>query len=133
LILVGLPLAACKEVEEEVEAGYVPAKLVEVEGSDVPRVSFTAEGARRTGLKTAPVRRIGAGKVIPYEALIYDPDGGAYVYEKAEPLSYLRVEIEVKRITGDAVLLEDGPPAGTRIVTVGAAEVHGAELEVAGS
>jgi hypothetical protein len=31
------------------------------------------------------------------------------------------------------VLLKDGPPAGTKVVTVGAAEVYGTEIDMAGS
>jgi hypothetical protein len=36
----------------------------------------------------------------------------------------------VDRIEGDRVLLTDGPPAGTKVVTVGVTEVYGTELEV---
>ena len=45
----------------------------------------------------------------------------------------MRAEVKVDRIDGDRVLLSEGPPAGTKVVTVGAAEVYGAELEIAGS
>ena len=42
-----------------------------------------------------------------------------------------KAEIRVDRIAGDRVLLEDGPPAGTKVVTVGAGEVYGTELDIA--
>ena len=35
------------------------------------------------------------------------------------------------RIEGQRVYLSDGPPAGTAVVTVGATEVYGTELEIA--
>jgi hypothetical protein len=40
--------------------------------------------------------------------------------------------VEVDRVERDRVLLTDGPPAGSEVVTVGATEVYGAELEIAG-
>lgn len=131
-LALALALAACQEVEETHEAVYVPSELTEIEESDSPRVSFTEEGARRTGLRTAAVKRNGAGKVVPYEALIYDAEGGTYVYQSPEPLTYRRVAVDVDRIEGERVLFSGGPPVGMQVVTVGAAEVHGAELEVAG-
>jgi hypothetical protein len=71
--------------------------------------------------------------VVPYEALIYEPDGKTYVYEVRKPREYLRAEIKVDRIKGNRVLASDSPPAGTHVVTVGAPEVYGSELEIAGS
>jgi hypothetical protein len=133
LVIAGLQMSACREVEEEEAAGYEPAQLVDVRGkSDLKRVRFTAEGARRVGLRTAPIREARNLEVVPYEALIYDPDGRTYVYVVTKPLSFQREEVEVDRVRGERVLLSAGPPAGTRVVTVGAAEVHGTELEIAG-
>jgi hypothetical protein len=132
VVLAGLPLSACSEVEEETATGYEPATLEPVKGNDdLKRVTFTAEGAKRTGLETAPVRRSGKHEVVPYAALIYDPEGRTYLYTSPEPLSFVREEIEVDRIEGERALLSAGPPAGTEVVTVGAAEVYGTELEVA--
>jgi hypothetical protein len=41
----------------------------------------------------------------------------------------VRAEIEVDRVAGDRVLLHEGPAVGTKVVTTGAPQVHGAELE----
>jgi hypothetical protein len=131
LVLAGLALSACSEVEEEAATGYEPTKLEPVKGNDdLKRVTFTAEGAERIGLETARVRGGGNRKVVPYAALIYGPEGETYVYTSPEQLTYLREVVRVVRVTGDRVLLSDGPPAGAEVVTVGAAEVYGAELEV---
>jgi hypothetical protein len=127
----GLPLAGCTEVETETATGYEPSKLQPVKGADdLQRVIFTEEGAKRVGLQTAPVRRATKHKVVPYAALIYDPEGKTYVYTSPKPLEYLRREVEVLRIEGNRVLLTRGPPRSTEVVTVGAAEVYGTELEV---
>jgi hypothetical protein len=132
LVAAALALAGCSEVEKETASGYEPAKLTKVKGNDdFKRVTFTAEGARRTGLETGLVRRSGKKEVVPYAALLYDAEGKTYVYTSHTPLSYLRESVEVELIDGDRVLLSSGPPAGTRVVTVGAAEVYGTELEVA--
>jgi hypothetical protein len=131
LAIAALPLAGCTEVETETATGYEPSTLEPVKGNDdLQRVTFTAEGAKRVDLQTAAVRRSGAQKVVPYAALIYDPEGKTYVYTSPKPLEYLRAEVKVDRIEGDRVLVSRGPPAGTRVVTVGAAEVYGTELEV---
>jgi multidrug efflux pump subunit AcrA (membrane-fusion protein) len=127
-----LPLSGCTEVETETATGYEPSKLEPVKGKgpDAVRVTFTREGAKRVRLETATVREAGNRKVVPYAALIYDAEGKTYVYTSPEPLSYLREPVEVDRIDGSRVLLSDGPPAGAEVVTVGAAEVYGTELEV---
>jgi hypothetical protein len=132
LAVIGLSLAACSEVETETATGYEPATVESVKGrDDLKRVTVTAEGARRIDLKTAEVELLDGRSAVPYAALIYDPEGDTYVYTSSAPLSFLRQEVEVKRIDGDRVLLSAGPPVGTTVVTVGAAEVHGAELEIA--
>jgi hypothetical protein len=134
LVIAGLSLSACKEAESESAAGYEPAKLVAVKGAkedDAKRINFTKEGAARTDLKTGKVRRAGEQTVMPYEALIYDDEAKPFVYTSSKPLSYLRAPVTVDRIEGQRVYLSDGPPAGTTVVTVGATEVYGTELEIA--
>ena len=49
---------------------------------------------------------------------------------EVEELVYVRAPIDVIRIDGDRALLSDGPPLGTEVVTVGAAELLGTEYEV---
>lgn len=132
LAFLGLSLSACSEIETETPAGYEPATLQAVKGrDDLKRVTLTAEGARRIGLETAEVDGTGRQKTVPYAALIYEPEGDVYVYAGAGRRSYLREEVEVRRIDGNRALLSRGPPTGATVVTVGAAEVYGAELEIA--
>lgn len=71
------------------------------------------------------------GKVIPYAALIYDAHGGTWVYTKdPDALAFVRYEVSVDFIEGDLVVLIEGPPAGTEVVTVGGQELFGAETGV---
>jgi hypothetical protein len=135
LIAAGVSLSACGEAstgyDYETASHHDPAKLEPIKGTDVQRVIFDAVAAKRVGLQTAPIRQNGEGKIMPYDALILDPEGNTYAYTAPEPLTYVRKEVEVDRVDGDSVVLSDGPPAGTKVVTVGAAEVYGTEFEVA--
>ena len=135
LIAAGVSLSACGEAstgyDYETASHHEPAKLEPIKGTDVQRVIFDAEGAKRIGLQTAPIRQNGEGTVIPYDAVIYNSDGKTYTYTAPEPLTFVRQEISIDHVVGDSAMLSDGPPAGTEVVTVGAAEVYGTEFEVA--
>ena len=69
VVAAAVSVSACKEVETETATGYEPAKLTEVKGNeDIKRVTFTEEGAERTGVETEKVRRQGGRTVVPYAA-----------------------------------------------------------------
>ena len=135
LIAAGVvPLSACGEAstgyDYETASHHEPAKLEPIKGTDVQRVIFDAEGAERVGLQTAEVRQNGQETVIPFDAVIYDAEGKSYAYTVPEPLTFVRQEIDIDRVEGDSVMLSDGPPAGTEVVTVGVDEVYGTEFGV---
>ena len=129
-----LPLSACSEASSgydyESASHHEPAKLDPIKGTNVQRVAFDAEGAERVGLKTAPIRQDGRKELMPYAALIYDAEGDTFAYTAPEPLTYVRQKIVIDHYDGDSVVLSDGPPAGTEVVTVGVDEVYGSEFEV---
>jgi hypothetical protein len=125
-----LALSACTE-QEAVEADhYEPTKLSGTRDREVQRVTFTEEGASRLGLETAAVRATAKGAVLPYAALLYDAEGGAFTYTSPAPRTFVRRTVEIARIDGRRVLMSKGPAPGTKVVTTGAAEVLGAEFEV---
>jgi hypothetical protein len=127
------PVAACGEVPEAAPAatGLEAATLEEVEGQDVSRITLTEKAAERLGLTTGVVEAVEGKLQVPYSALIYDASGGTWLYTNPEPLVFVRAPVEVERIEAPTVKLADGPEPGTRIVTVGAAELLGAELDTA--
>ena len=98
-------------------------------------VVLTPLGAARIGVQTTlattgtPVPRRPADIVIPYAALLYEKDGSAFVYTNPSGLTYVRAHIEIERVAGQDVVLRAGPAAGTRVVTTGVPQIHGAELE----
>jgi hypothetical protein len=135
LIACVVSLSACGEASSgydyETASHHEPAKLEPIKGTDVHRVILDAEGAERIGLQTAQIRQNGQGTVLPYDAVIYDADGETFTYTAPEPLTFVRQKIVIDHVVGDSAMLSDGPPAGTEVVTVGAAEVYGSEFEVA--
>jgi hypothetical protein len=110
---------------EEEESG--PATVYEVAGTDLSRVELTADAARRLDIQTAAVARNGAGTAVPYSAVLYSPTGETWVYVSPKPLSFVRHKIVVDHIDGDRAFLSSGPEPGTKVATVGVAELFGAE------
>ncbi len=102
------------------------------------RVILTEEAAERLGIETGaitdsevqgPTGESSLRKVVPYSAVLYGVDGDAFVYTNPEPLTFAREPISIEYIKGDTAVLSDGPASGTTVVTVGSAELFGAEFE----
>ncbi len=137
LVAACLPLASCKKMEKEAEEGeQKPASVVHQEEKhpDQPAlITLTEDAAKRIDVQTANIQDIDVNgakqKVMPYAALLYDTDGETWAFTSAEPLTYVRQKIKVDRIDGDKAILAQGPAAGTKVVTVGAAELFGSEEE----
>jgi hypothetical protein len=98
-----------------------PAQAAETTGGDAVQLAATAEAAGPDPMTVQP------RFAVPYQALIYWADGTTWVYGEVSELHYARLPVEVDRIEGDLVLFAKGPAQGTRIVSVGAAELFGAE------
>jgi len=91
------------------------------------RPTYPAKAAERLDIQTAAVEKNGAGKVIPYSALLYSPTGETWAYVSSKPLTFVREAIVVDRIEGNKAFLTKGPAAGVKVATVGVAELYGAE------
>jgi hypothetical protein len=108
-----------------------PAKVTPIKGTDLSRVTLSADAAKRLGIATATVAAQGSNrKVIPYDAVIYAADGKTFTYTNPKPLNFVRAPITVTDIRGSKAYLSAGPPAGTAVVTVGSQELFGTEYEV---
>ena len=136
--IVGLAIAAavfaagCGSSGSKEEVGDAqPAKVTPIKGTDLSRVTLSADAAKRLGIATAVIAAQGSDrKVIPYDAVIYAADGQTFTYTSPKPLTYVRAPITVTDIRGDKAYLSAGPPAGTAVVTVGSQELFGTEYEV---
>jgi hypothetical protein len=132
LILSVLQFWACQKNDEAHHFEH-PSELVEIEGSEFVRVIFTERAMERIGVETETVIELSNSplkKVVPYGALIYGPEGETWVYTCPQPRSFVRMVVDVDRIEGDNVFLNDGPPLGTIVATVGVAEIYGTEFEI---
>jgi hypothetical protein len=124
-------LPACKSGAAEEEATDNGLATVEpVEGTDVATVTLTEEAADRIDVQTETVESSNGALTIPYAAVLYDPAGDTWTYTSPASLTFVRAPIDVDKIVGDRAFLSDGPPAGTDVVVVGAAELLGTEYEV---
>ena len=74
----------------------------------------------------------GQKETVPYSSVIYWIDGGAWVYTQVAPLTFVRAPIVIDEVDGDTAVLTKGPPAGTRIVSVGGEELLGTEFQIEG-
>lgn len=133
IMICGLVLSACGNSitqADEIE----PVVLEEIEGSNRNKLTLSEHAAQRLDIQTTEVGETMIDDetflVVPYSTIIYDLTGGVWVYVNSAPLTYHREEVVVETIDGDSVLLKEGPPAGTMIVTVGVSELYGADTGV---
>jgi hypothetical protein len=120
-----LVLAACSPERTNTEQ-ISPSTIKDIEGSDLKQVVLTEKAAERLGVDTVSVD----GLIVPYSAVIYDTEGNAWVYTNPEPLTFVRAPIIIDRIEGDQMFLAEALASDAPIVTVGVAEIYGAETGV---
>jgi membrane fusion protein, heavy metal efflux system len=75
-----------------------------------------------------PLRTREASLVVPRAAVLYDASGGTWVYVAREGGVFVRHRVEITDVVGEAAVLRQGPAPGTRVVTIGAAELFGTEF-----
>jgi hypothetical protein len=131
VILTNLARASVYEAET---GSSEPAKVEPIEGTSLNRVTLTQKAAERLGVETAAVEDEEVGgapaKVLPYSAVLYDANGDTWTYTNPEPLVFVRHKISIDRVDGASAILAEGPDVGTKVVTVGAAELIGTEFGV---
>lgn len=133
LVLVGaVALSACGR-SEGTATKEEPFQLELInEKTGVNRLTLAEGPAERIGIETEPVAALDGSEhtTIPYSALLYTADGDTWVYTSPERLVFVREPVTVVSIEGNTVVLSDGPPVGTAVVTVGGAELTGMEFGV---
>lgn len=134
LAVAGLGLSGCSSVSPgaEVAAPFgEPATVRTVAGTGLAEVTLTARAVERLGVETVAVRPAGGSRLtIPYSAVLYDANGGTWAFASTAPRTFVRERITVVTIDGTVAVLSLGPAVGTDVVSVGAAELYGAELGV---
>jgi hypothetical protein len=131
-VVATVSLAGCAEIEVPMAEPYEPAHL-ESTGPDQPaKVILTDEAQRRIQLQTTKVRLEDGDLEVEHAALVFDKKGKPWVFTVVGPLTYVRAPVKIKEIDDELMILVSGPPPGTEVVTVGAIELWGTELEIAG-
>ncbi|MCL4251175.1 MAG: hypothetical protein KJ065_23700 [Anaerolineae bacterium] len=135
LVLVGIQIVACAPAQTTTAVEHEePARVEKVDGSEFNRVALTERAAERLDIQTAEVSEEvvngATRRVIPYSAIIYGLNGETWIYVSSAPLTFVREVISIDRINGDLVVLDDGPPVGTLVATVGVAELYGIDTGV---
>ena len=125
MIFAALQLAACSPKTTTAEKTS-PVELKEIEGSELKQVILTEKAAQRIKVKTVPASRM----VVPYSAVIYDIEGITWVYGNPAPLTFVRTAVVIDHIEGDQAFLSQPLESDAPIVTVGVAEIYGAETGV---
>jgi len=131
LAVAAVALAGCSQSAVLGAQDVPPADVEPIAGTALRSVTLTEQAAERLGIETTHVEPAQAGgTVVPYSAVLYDADGGTWVYTNPAGLTFVRASISVDRIDGDVARLSNGPAADTAIATVGVAELFGAEMGV---
>jgi hypothetical protein len=134
--IIVLQFIACQQKSDK-QKKIEPAYIEHIEGSELSRVILTEKAVDRLNITIAAVYEEMVShnpkemrKVVPYSAVIYDKHGNTWVYTNPELRVYVRYKIIISDIEGDRAFLSEGPPVGTKVVKVGAAELYGAEFNV---
>jgi RND family efflux transporter MFP subunit len=79
---------------------------------------------------TVTIRGVGSRDwlTVPQAAIVFDTQGGTWVYESLGERRYARRRVDVDRTVSGTAYLASGIAAGTKVVTDGAAELWGFEF-----
>jgi hypothetical protein len=136
LVVASLQLAACAQSPANAASDGIsqPGYTEKIAGSEFNRVVLSEKAAQRLDIQSAEVREEQVNgtqhKIIPYAAVIYGNHGETWMYTSPEPLKFVRLAITIDHIDGDTAVLVDGPATGTKIITVGVAELYGIDTGV---
>lgn len=134
-VLLVLGAAGCSVATSATDGGGKerPAVVETIAGKSVKSVKLTEMAEKRVGVETTKIAKSGTGTVVPYQCVVYTPDGNTWVYTVTGPRQYVREQVTVANVGGTAgseAFLSSGPAEGTTIVKTGVIELYGAELGV---
>lgn len=81
---------------------------------------------QRVGV-TIPLRGNEESLTVPWGAVVYDVQGGSWVYTQVAPRTYKRERVLVRFVQDETAVLATGPTTGTAVVSQGAQELFGTE------
>jgi len=89
------------------------------------------DGALRIGERvgvTLVTKEAADALAVPASAVLYDMQGGTWVYVRTAPAVFVRTRVDVREVVGGFAVLGRGLTAGADVVTAGAAELFGTEF-----
>jgi hypothetical protein len=132
-VIFGLALFACSSQSSSVN-NVEPIIVEKIDGTDLNKLILTESAEKRLDIQTTPISETliedDVYLVVPYSTIIYDLQGEVWLYVNLAPLTYQREKVVIKTIDGNTVYLIDGPSIGTEVVTIGVAELYGADTGV---
>ena len=132
-VAAGLGLAGCQTVAgAETDPANAPASVETAPNGGPSRLTVMDEAVQRLGIQTVPVAGEPGALVIPYSAVVYDADGATWTFVQEDTGVYRRALIAISSVDAANAVLSGGPPPGTPVVTVGAAELVGVEAGISG-
>ncbi len=120
-------LAGCGPAPSGTAAQVPPARMERIGNSRTLSVVLTPLGARRIGIETAQAVANGPLILVPYSALLYEPNGQTAVYVKVSALVYTRRFVTVSTVNDNEVMLTAGLQPGTEVVSRGGEELLGVQ------
>ena len=80
-------------------------------------------GELRPGARVSvelPLATEDEARVLPWSAVVHDINGGAWVYERTAPQTFVRRRVQIRFVEDGQAILDQGPAAGAEIVNQGA-------------
>jgi RND family efflux transporter MFP subunit len=93
---------------------------------ELPNADGRLTPGQRLGV-SIPLAESHESAVVPWSAIVFDVNGGTWVYVQTAPRTFTRRRVTVQYTLGDDAVISNGPPAGTPVVTAGVQELFGAE------
>lgn len=91
------------------------------------------DGAFRLGQRVKvgiPMQANASELTLPWSAIVYDIEGGAWVYQQIAPLVYQRRRVQVQRVVDNLAALSGDITEGSNVVVTGVAELFGTEFGI---
>lgn len=93
---------------------------------EAPNPNRSLTPGQRLGV-TIPLTDARESLTVPWSAVVFDVNGGTWVYEEVGERVYIRRRVVVRHTAGPDAVLASGPAVGASIVALGAQELFGAE------
>ncbi len=91
------------------------------------------DGAFRLGQRVKvgiPMQANASELTLPWSAIVYDIEGGTWVYQQIAPLVYQRRRVQVQRVVDNLAAVSGDITEGSNVVITGVAELFGTEFGI---